>query len=251
MFTEKVIQRVVRQVRQRRISNQQAFLQLKNLPYESLTIARLDHHRQIRKGFPEAIYGPGKSFEQLRKITLAMSRAHKNFMITRLEKEKFIKLREFVPDLIYSEDGRLAYLTTSVSRKQKGTVVVITAGTADVRVAEEAAKSLELMSVCVKRIFDCGVAGLHRLFDQLTELRKAKAIICIAGMEGALPSVLAGLVDRPIVAVPTSTGYGASFEGIAPLLTMLNSCAPGVAVVNIDNGYGAACFVKQILGERK
>ncbi|MBI4430595.1 MAG: nickel pincer cofactor biosynthesis protein LarB [Candidatus Omnitrophica bacterium] len=250
MFTEKVVKRVVRELRGGKISSNRAFRRLKNLPYETLSAARLDHHRSIRKGFPEAVYAPGKSFEQLEKIVLAMAHAHKCFLITRLEEFQFLRLKESVAGLKFVPEGRLAYYRKSAPfRKRRGTVAVITAGTADIPVAEEASATLELMDIQVKKFFDCGVAGLHRLFDQLRELQSAKAIICIAGMEGALPSVLAGLVDRPIVAVPASTGYGASFEGIAPLLTMLNSCAPGVAVVNIDNGYGAACFVRQMLGK--
>lgn len=255
-LTQKTIGKILRQLEMRKITSGRAFKKLKNLPYETLPFAKIDHHRSLRKGFPEAVYAPGKTISQLEKIIRSIQRSGQNLIVTRLEKKSFAKLAKKFPRLRYSKDARIAYLRAKPyhSFGQNGhtngstvSIAVLTAGTSDVPVAEEAALTLELIGRRVIRIYDCGVAGLHRLLDQIPRLREAKAIICIAGMEGALASVVAGLVDKPVIAVPTSVGYGASFKGIAPLLTMLNSCAQGVAVVNIDNGFGAACFAASIV----
>ncbi len=249
-FTQKSIEKILKQVEGRRLSSRRAFEKLKHLPYETLSFARIDHHRSFRKGFPEAVYAPGKTAKQLEKIIASIQRAGHNLIVTRLEKKVYRALRRKFPSLRYSEDGRIAYFKPSSRIHTNGkisSVVVLTAGTSDLPVAEEAAFTLELIGRRVVRIYDCGVAGLHRLLDQLPRLKEAKAIICVAGMEGALASVVAGLVDKPVIAVPTSVGYGASFKGLAPLLTMLNSCAQGVAVVNIDNGFGAACFAASVV----
>lgn len=253
-LTRKTIEKVLHQVASRRLSSRRAFDRLKNLPYESLSFAKIDHHRQFRKGFPEAVYAPGKTLAQLEKIIRVIQKSGHPLIVTRLEKKIFAALRRKIKGLQYSEDGRIAYFSSKDSGapngRMKPSVAVLTGGTSDLPVAEEAAVTLELVGLKAVRIYDCGVAGLHRLLDAIPKLNDVKAILCIAGMEGALPSVVAGLIDKPVIAVPTSVGYGASFKGIAPLLTMLNSCAQGVAVVNIDNGFGAACFAASLISSR-
>ncbi len=247
-FTGQAIEKILKQVAARRLSSRKAFQRLKNLPYETLPFARIDHHRGIRKGFPEAVYAPGKSLPQLEKIIRSVKRSGQNLIVTRLEEETFRRLKKKISDLRYSGEARIGYLNgVSVGNLRRPGITILTGGTSDLPVAEEAAVTLELMGVRPIRIYDCGVAGLHRLLDQLPTLEKSSAILCVAGMEGALPSVVAGLTAKPVIAVPTSVGYGASFKGIAPLLTMLNSCSAGVAVVNIDNGYGAACFAASLV----
>ena len=250
-YTQKSIEKILNGVASRRISTRKAFEKLKNLPYETFSFARVDHHRSLRKGIPEAVYAPGKTVEQLEKIIGSIRKSGQSLIVTRLEPKLYKTLRKKFRSLHYSEEGRLAYFPSFIATHTNGRiphndVVILTAGTSDLPVAEEAAVTLELIGKKVVRIYDCGVAGLHRLLDQLPKLKVAKAIICVAGMEGALASVVAGLVDKPVIAVPTSVGYGANFKGLAALLTMLNSCAQGVAVVNIDNGFGAACFAASI-----
>ncbi len=246
MYTRKAIQKILRDLHKRRISTTKAFARLKDLPYESFSFARIDHHRYFRKGFPEAIYAPGKTIDQLLRIIAAVQKSGQRLILTRLDQEAWKKIRPKAPQLQYHEEARIAYLGRSKPRAGGPPVAILTAGTSDFPVAEEARLTLELMGKRAQCFYDCGVAGFHRLLDQLPQLRKCRAIICIAGMDGALPSVTAGLLDRPVIAVPTSVGYGANFKGIAPLLTMLNTCAQGVAVVNIDNGFGAACFAATI-----
>jgi len=232
------------------LSAKHAFEKLKNLPYESLSFAKIDHHRTFRKGFPEAVYAPGKTPTQLEKIIRSIQKSGHPLIVTRLEESVFRGLRRKNKGLRYSKEARIAYLVPSSlgNGRLLPVVAVLTGGTSDLPVAEEAAITLELVGLKAERIYDCGVAGLHRFLDALPKLKGVRAVICVAGMEGALPSVVAGLTDKPVIAVPTSIGYGASFKGIAPLLTMLNSCAQGVAVVNIDNGFGAACFAAAVTG---
>ena len=247
-LTQTTIEKILKQVESRKISPKRAFERLKNLPYETFRFARIDHHRSLRKGFPEAVYAPGKTREQLEQIIHSIQKSGQKLIVTRLEEETYRTLRKKFPALCYSKEGRVAYFEggTNGSFGRTIPVAILSAGTSDLPVAEEAAITLELMGRKAIRLYDCGVAGLHRLLDQLPKLKEVKAIICVAGMEGALVSVVAGLTDKPVVAVPTSVGYGANFKGLAALLTMLNSCAQGVAVVNIDNGFGAACFVASI-----
>ncbi len=264
MHSQRVIQAILEKVSKRKIAPERALQKLRHLSYESLKFAHLDHHRQLRKSLPEVIYAPGKTADQLEKIVRVLTRNADPILITRLDEDRFRKLKKHFPKLSYSEEARVAYFKphkslsphpSSLRGKGRvrdgapnGSVAIVTGGTSDIPVAEEARVTLEVIGRTVKRFYDLGVAGLHRLLDHLHEIETADVIICIAGMEGALPSVLAGLVRKPIVAVPTSVGYGSSFKGVAPLLTMLNSCAQGVAVVNIDSGFSAACFAHLILG---
>lgn len=205
-----------------------------------MTHSTLDHDREKRCGFSEVVYCPGKTDEQLRDILANLIEKHDNVIASRMSKEQWEAVKDLHSDLVYNDIARLAYIHRDKTIKGKGTVLVVSAGTSDMPVAEEAALVAEVMGNQVERIYDVGVAGLHRLMDHKDKLQNAAVIIAVAGMEGALPSIVAGLVDRPVVAVPTSVGYGASFQGISALLGMLNACASGVVVVNIDNGFGAA-----------
>jgi len=201
----------------------------------------VDHHRALRKGFPEVILGQGKTARQIIEIAEQLVVHGQPALITRLDEQKAQEVRATLPELRYYPDGRLGALgQPPVPPVTQGIILVISAGTADLPVAEEAAVTAELMGNQVERLYDVGVAGLHRLLDSIDKLYAAAVLIVVAGMEGALPSVIGGLVDRPVIAVPTSVGYGASFNGLAALLAMLNSCAVGITVVNIDNGFGAA-----------
>ena len=221
------------------MSTEEALQELSILPYEDLSFAKVDHHRNMRVGFPEVIFGRGKTIEQIVVIAERLVARSDKVLVTHASPEAYKAVRDKISDALYNPVSR----TIVVNRQQKTVLIpgvaVVTGGTADIPVAEEAAVTAELMGNKVEKIFDVGVAGLHRLLDKLPQLRQAKVLVVVAGMEGALPSVVGGLVSAPIIAVPTSVGYGASFNGLAPLLTMLNSCAPGVAVVNIDNGFGA------------
>jgi hypothetical protein len=215
--------------------------QLRTLPYEDLGFARLDHHRALRNGFPEVVFAEGKTSEQLIAIAARLAAADGNVLATRVAADAADRLCAALPGFTYHRDARLAVRRSRpIEITGRGTVLVVSAGTADVPVAEEAALSAELMGNRVERLFDVGVAGIHRLLDQRGRLWEAAVLIVVAGMEGALPSVVGGLVEQPVIAVPTSVGYGTSFQGLAALLSMLNSCAAGVVVVNIDNGFGAA-----------
>ena len=227
----------------------EGFEALRNLPFEDIGYACLDHHRHIRKGLPEVVYGPGKNTEQLIEIVSRLISAGGPVLVTRVTKDQADAVMSSVPGIVYHELSRaLSYLDDSdrPAPNIRGRIGVVTGGTADMPVAEEACLTLEIMGHPVDRLYDVGVAGIHRLLDRLEILRKASALIVMAGMDGVLPSIIGGLVNTPVVAVPCSTGYGANLEGFAPLLTMLNSCSTGVAVVNIDNGFGAAAFAALI-----
>lgn len=237
--TKKWLEQILKKVREGQISIDQAIDELSVLPYEDLNYVKIDHHRSLRTGFPEVIFGRGKTVDQIVTIAEKIASRSDKILITRVSSEVFSTIQKILPDAVYNP---LAGTITVNRSKEKGLnegIVVVTGGTADIPVAEEAAVTAELMGNRVEKLFDVGIAGLHRLLDKLERLREANVIIAVAGMEGALAGVISGLVRSPIIAVPTSTGYGASFNGLAPLLTMLNSCAPGVAVVNIDNGFGA------------
>jgi pyridinium-3,5-biscarboxylic acid mononucleotide synthase len=230
------------------LSPDSALEKLKHLPYEALDeFAKIDHHRQLRTGFPEFIWGADKTPEQLIKIMTAMRQDTTVVMATRIEAEIYQQLKIAIPDLVYYPTARICALSVPETPTQVGTISILTAGTADIPVAEEAAITAELSGFAVTRLWDVGVAGIHRLLLNRQVVYDAQVLIVVAGMEGALPSVVAGMADCPVIAVPTSVGYGASFSGVAPLLTMLNSCAAGIGVVNIDNGFGAAILAGQIL----
>ncbi len=227
-------------VKSGKTSIEEAMAQLKSLPFEDLGYARIDHHRSLRKGFPEVIWGEGKTSGQVLSIMKQMKGKGQNILITRLQPEKAKAIQKFFPKSRYYPQSKvLTYLTHPVKLEGKGTVLVITAGTTDIPVAEEAMVTAQFMGNRAETLYDVGVAGIHRLLSEKERLESARVLIVVAGMEGALPSVVGGLVDRPVIAVPTSVGYGTSFGGITALLAMLNSCASGVAVVNIDNGFGA------------
>jgi NCAIR mutase (PurE)-related protein len=216
-----------------------ALERLRVLPYEDVSgFALLDNHRALRRGFPEVILAEGKTPDQVSQIFQRLAAHNDRVLATRVSPEMYQAIREQLPEAVYHPAGRVLILDRSKEEKKPG-VVVATGGTSDIPVAEEAAMTAELMGNCVDRIYDVGISGLHRLLSKQEQIQKARVIVAVAGMEGALASVIAGLVAVPVIAVPTSTGYGASFHGLAALLAMLNSCANGVAVVNIDNGFGA------------
>ncbi len=221
------------------ISLQEAVAELRVLPYEDLMHAKLDHHRSLRTGFPEVIFGQGKTLKQLVAIAERMAAHSQKVLITRVDAMAYKAVKAVLPDADYNEAARVIIIDRAAKTPGRPGIVILTGGTADIPVAEEAAVTAELMGNRVERIFDVGVAGIHRLFNHLEQIRGAKVVVAVAGMDGVLPTVVGGLVTCPVIAVPTSVGYGANFNGVAPLLTMLNSCAPGVAVVNIDGGFNA------------
>jgi NCAIR mutase (PurE)-related protein len=268
------IHKLLEQVKNKEIDIAKAEELLKNLPYEDLGFAKLDHHRSLRSGFGEVVFCQGKSMEHLIKIYKSFYERDTNVLGTRASQEQYEKVKEILPMVKYDPISRIlsiqkeeievvtkdvtknSNITNKVqenieNRQQEliskqGFIAVCTGGTSDIPVAEEAAQTAEFFGSQVMRIYDVGVAGIHRLLSKIGEIRQANCIIAVAGMEGALGGVLAGLVDKPVIAVPTSVGYGANLNGIAALLTMLNSCAEGIAVVNIDNGFGAGYMATQI-----
>ncbi|AIQ24169.1 nickel pincer cofactor biosynthesis protein LarB [Paenibacillus sp. FSL H7-0737] len=208
--------------------------------FEELGFAKVDHHRKKRQGFPEIVYGEGKTSEQIIAIVQSLRTRNNQVLVTRISSDKAEDILKVIPDLIYNEIARILYWKANEGTEDisKGYIAVIAAGTSDIRVAEEAAVTAEVLGSTVHRIYDVGVAGIHRLLHHAEEIQNAVVSVVVAGMEGALPSVVGGLVAHPVIAVPTSIGYGASFNGLSALLTMLNSCASGISVVNIDNGFG-------------
>ncbi len=231
------------------VSPRAALNKIKYFDFEPVgDFARIDHHRKLRTGFPEVIWGEGKTPEQIIEIIQAMRQHHPTVIATRIEVDVYEILKAQIPDLSYYSTARIcAVAPATLPVHSAQSITILTAGTADLPVAEEAAITASLCGFPVKRLWDVGVAGIHRLLSNWHLIAEADVLIVVAGMEGALPSVVAGLADCPVVAVPTSVGYGASFNGLAPLLTMLNSCAAGVGVVNIDNGFGGAILACQIL----
>lgn len=249
---KEALQSLLEAVASGEISPDLALNKLKHFAFEPVgDFARIDNHRALRTGFPEVIWGPGKTPDQIVQIIQAMRQHHPVVMATRIEPDVYAKLQEKIPDLYYYSSARICALKdekkAEISHSFPGTIGILSAGTADLPVAEEAAVTAELCGFQVRRLWDVGVAGIHRLLSNRHVIAECNVLIVVAGMEGALPSVVAGLADCPVIAVPTSIGYGASFGGLAPLLTMLNSCATGVGVVNIDNGFGAAILAGQIL----
>ena len=234
------IKKLLKNVKNGKLKIEEAYSRLKHLPFQDMGFAKLDSHRAMRKGFPEVIYCQGKTTEQIKDIIRKLSDNHKNVMATRADMKAYKAIRSVKKAAKYHDKARI--VTIGPGDKVKGSVLVITAGTADIPVAEEGAVTAAFLGNKIERLYDVGVAGLHRLLGNMKAMNRADVIIVVAGMEGALASVVGGLTDRPVIAVPTSVGYGASFKGLAALLAMLNSCAPGVAVVNIDNGFGAGCL---------
>src|SRR5215204_1973347 len=228
------------------LSAREATDRLKNLSYENIGYARVDHARQARQGFPEVIFGQGKTREQVTGIFERLLARSENVLITRTTEEVYGEIRNVFTDAEWHADARIIRVFRDRTELGAGEISIVTAGTSDIPVAEEAALTAETMGNRVRRIWDAGVAGIHRILAEREILQNSRAVVVVAGMEGALPSVVGGLVKVPVIAVPTSIGYGASFGGIAALLGMLNSCANGVAVVNIDNGFGAACMASAI-----
>jgi NCAIR mutase (PurE)-related protein len=237
---------VLNKVHQGKLSPKEALSVLKDFPYQDLSFAKIDHHRELRKGFPEIIYGLGKTDGQILKIAQEIIKKGSNLLITKVEPEVFESLKKKIPGTRHNSLAKIIYLKQQKPIPGKGKIAVITAGTSDIPVAEEAAVTCDILGNETDKIYDVGVAGLHRFFGEYQKIKKAKVIITVAGMEGALPSVVAGLVNIPIIAVPTSVGYGASMKGLAALLAMLNSCPGGVGVVNIDNGFGAGYLASLI-----
>jgi NCAIR mutase (PurE)-related protein len=219
---------------------------VRQAPYEDLGFARVDHHRAIRQGFPEVVFGQGKTPEQVAAVAERLVNAGQSLLVTRTGQEAYEAVVKLVPNARFHELARCITLDAGNTPRGTGTILLAAAGTADLPLAEEAGVTAELMGNCVDRLYDVGVAGLHRLLSQHARVSAARVIIVVAGMEGALPSVVAGLVSVPVIAVPTSVGYGANFGGLTALLGMLNSCAIGVSVVNIDNGFGAAAIASSI-----
>jgi NCAIR mutase (PurE)-related protein len=246
MNTETILA-MLQRVRDGGLLPEEAMERLANLPYEEAGFAKIDHHRRLRTGLPEVIYAAGKTDGQVAEIFFRMAAMGGDVLATRADEAAFAAVRAVVPEAQYHSVARIIALRQEPRKETKGVVAVLCAGTSDLPVAEEAAVTAEAMGGDVRRIYDVGVAGLHRLLAQREELRQAEVVIVCAGMEGALPSVVGGMVGAPVIAVPTSVGYGASFGGVAALLGMLNSCSPNVTVVNIDNGFGAAYVASMIL----
>lgn len=240
------LENLLKAIKEDKVSINDALEKLTTLPFTDLGYAKIDNHRELRNGYPEVIYCEGKTTEQVVGIIENMLSKNKNILATRANEEMYNEVLSICDDAKFNKLGRTITIEKSDKKISNSYIAIVTAGTSDIPVAEEAAITCEIFGNRVEKVYDVGVAGIHRLFDRLDILRGAKVLIVIAGMEGALASVVGGLVDKPIIAVPTSVGYGAHFNGLAPLLTMLNSCASGVTVVNIDNGFGAAYTASMI-----
>ena len=245
-MTEEQLRQFLADVKRGALSDDQALERLRNLPFEDLGFANVDHHRTLRQGFPEVIFGAGKAAEQVAGIVASMREGGHNVLVTRANREQYERVKAVEPSAEFHEAARVVAIRRDETVRGKGTVMVISAGTSDIPVAEEAAVTLKVMGNQFETLYDVGVSGLHRLLGRRDRLASARVVIVVAGMEGALPSVVGGLVSVPVIAVPTSIGYGASFGGVTALLSMLNSCASNVTVVNIDNGFGAAMVASLI-----
>jgi len=239
------LRQILEQVKTGHMEIEDALDTLKTLPYEDLGFAKIDHHRALRNGFPEVVFCERKRVEQIVHIMTSLKDRNPNILATRATPEIYQAVKELIPEAVYYDLARVIAVERMHLPKQ-GRILVISAGTADIPIAEEAVITAEIMGCWVERLYDVGVAGLHRLLDQKDKLHKAQVIVVVAGMEGALASVVGGLVDKPVIAVPTSVGYGASFNGLSALLCMLNSCVAGIGVVNIDNGFGAGVLARYI-----
>jgi len=242
----KEIEKLLNDVKNGQASVDDALAVLKNFPYTDLGFAKIDHHREIRTGYPEIVYCAGKTVEQVKEIFGVMAIRENNIIGTRATIEMFDAVKDVLPGAVYHQAARIISIQRKKQDSPGTSIAVITAGTSDMPVAEEAAVTAELLGNNVLRIYDAGVAGIHRLVDKLPDIRTCRVVVVIAGMEGALASVVGGLVDKPVIAVPTSVGYGANFGGVSALLAMLTSCSSGVTVVNIDNGFGAGFSASMI-----
>jgi len=240
------LKKLLEKVRSGEISVDDAVTSFRGFPYEDINFARVDTHRALRTGIPEVIYSEGKTESQVRDIAMSLHKSGTIVLATRATPALYGSLKPGFSDIAWHEQARIISIGQFPEPSSRGEILIVTAGTTDIPVAEEAGLTARAMGHRVKYVYDAGIAGVHRLFDCINTIRSAEVIIAVAGMEGALPTFLAGLVERPVIAVPTSVGYGASFRGLAALLTMLNSCAPGVGVVNIDNGFGAGCLAAMI-----
>lgn len=238
-MNEQKIKSLIEKISSGEVTKDEALSLLRTLPYENIDFACIDHHRPIRTGQPEVIYSEGKSNTQVKEIAEKLSANNRVIMATRASEELFRFLKPHFPEIEYNTHGRIIIIGERPEPVTEKRILVLTGGTTDIPVAEEAAVTAEVMGSPVDRLFDVGIAGVHRILSKIEMLQKANVIIAVAGMEGALPSLAAGLVSRPVIAVPSSIGYGANFGGVSALLTMINSCVPGVSTVNIDNGFGA------------
>jgi pyridinium-3,5-biscarboxylic acid mononucleotide synthase len=242
------VRELLEQVREGQLNVEEAVSSLQGLPFKDLGFATVDHHRALRQGVPEVVFGEGKTGEQIAQIAQEMMRAKTNVLVTRLDADKAALVTKMVPEMRYSSIGRTGFVELSPPVKRPcAPVAVVTAGTSDMPVAEEAAETLYALGLEPRRMYDIGVAGIHRLLHRVDDLRSASAAIVCAGMEGALPSVVGGMISTPVVAVPTNVGYGTAMNGFTALFAMLTSCAAGVAVVNIENGFGAAMVVHRMM----
>ena len=237
---------ILKKVKSGEIEVEAAASSLKDLPFKDLGFAKVDNHRSLRNGFPEVIYCEGKSLDEIEGIVKEMLKHENNILASRAGQEIYQRIKEIAPEAVYHERPRMIFIEKQKLEKTKSKILVVSGGTSDIPVAEEAVITAEALGNSVERLYDVGVAGIHRLLGNLDILNDAEVIITVAGMEGALASVVGGLVDKPVIAVPTSVGYGANFGGVSALLTMLNSCASGIGVVNIDNGFGAAYLASTI-----
>ncbi|AVQ46635.1 MULTISPECIES: nickel pincer cofactor biosynthesis protein LarB [Clostridium] len=240
------IKKLMLDIKNDKISLEEGVNILKDLPFKDLGYAKIDNHREMRVGYPEVIYCAGKTVDQIKGIIEFMLTKENNILGTRATKEAYEEVKKICSEAEYNELARTIVIKKREVKSKDGYIAVVTAGTSDIPVSEEAAVTAELFGNKVERIYDVGVAGIHRLFDKLELIRGARVVVVAAGMEGALASVVGGLVDKPVIAVPTSIGYGANFQGLSALLSMLNSCASGVSVVNIDNGFGAGYLASMI-----
>jgi len=249
------IKHLLEDVKNGRVEIEEAIHILKSLPYKEIGFAKVDTHRSLRKGFPEVVFCEGKSADMVANIVEELVRAHPGVPIlgTRANEEIYKEIKKLREEAVYHPVARVVVVGEKKKLRNEKTILVVCAGSSDIPVAEEAAVTAEVMGNRIERLYDAGAAGVHRLFSNMEKLLSANVIIVVAGMDGVLPSIVGGLVDKPVIAVPTSVGYGSNFQGLAPLLTMLNSCAPGVVVVNIDNGFGAGYFASMLnqMGQRK
>lgn len=254
-YSRHSVKRILSHLKKGKISQALAFKKLEHFPFQDIGFAKIDFHRAVRKGFPEVIYAPGKRNSEIAEISKRIVASGNTLLITKAVPALYEYLAKIIPQVEFDEPARMIYYKASAksgsafggkNEKRKAPVLVITAGTSDIPIAEEASLTLDILGNRVQKLYDVGVAGIHRLVDKMDLIKKAKVIIVVAGMEGALASIIGGLTSSPVIAVPTSVGYGASFGGLSSLLTMLNSCSPGVCVMNIDNGFGAGYFANLI-----